>query len=107
MRGNSNADNGKNIRHNFVSQSLPHHNSMQEFEQREVKNGNKEKKQKGLKRYQMQNVFRKSETRMERDLTRVLWCWLRLSSVNTRSEMYVRFYLHVQVCILFGVCKIV
>lgn len=47
MRGNSNADNGKNIRHNFVSQSLPHHNSMQEFEQREVKNGNKEKKQKG------------------------------------------------------------
>lgn len=24
MRGNSHADNGKNIRHNFVSQSLPH-----------------------------------------------------------------------------------
>lgn len=79
--------------------------NLQEFRQREVKNGNKEKKQKGLKMYQKQNVFRKRETRMERDLTRVLWCRLRLSSVNTRSEMYVRFHLHVQVCILFGVCK--
>ncbi len=68
MRGNRRADNGKEIRFNFVSLQLSRQRTtLQESRQREVKDGGRRNKE-GLKGHKKQNeFFGKRGRRMEKE----------------------------------------